>query len=411
MSYGYIDETGLHLADYDTIYRDLQEQFRGIYGQDVYLEPDSQDGAHLAIFALAIHNAYQFGGSVYNAFSPQTAQGAGLSRMVKINGIRRHSSSYSQAPVRIVGQAGTIIDNGIVKDSAGKQWALPELVSIPSGGEIFSVATALEVGEIRAAAGEISEIATPKRGWQTVTNITAAVVGNPVETDYTLRRRQSRSTALPSQALLDGITGAVENIKDVTRVRDYENDTDQTDGHGIPAHHCCYIVEGGDPQAIADAINIKKTPGAGTYGDVFSLVYDKHGVPKYIWFFRPARVDFAAVVYVRPLSGYLSSTGETIRTNLAEYANTRRIGESVLLSKLSKPIEAAEPKKDNSTFDVLAVRIGRKGSVLTAANLPVIFKEAITADIEDILVIPVEKGDAPPEQDPETDPEEENGDG
>lgn len=88
MALATIDETGLHLPDYPTVLEDVKARFRGIYGDDLYLGPDSQDGQLCAVFALALHDAYTLAGSVYNAYSPATAQGTGLSRMVKINGLR-----------------------------------------------------------------------------------------------------------------------------------------------------------------------------------------------------------------------------------------------------------------------------------------------------------------------------------
>ena len=44
MALATIDETGLHLPDYPTVLEDVKARFRGIYGDDLYLGPDSQDG-------------------------------------------------------------------------------------------------------------------------------------------------------------------------------------------------------------------------------------------------------------------------------------------------------------------------------------------------------------------------------
>ena len=132
MALATIDETGLHLPDYPTVLEDVKARFRGIYGDDLYLGPDSQDGQLCAVFALALHDAYTLAGSVYNAYSPATAQGTGLSRMVKINGLRRKPSGRSTVDLRLVGQAGTVIRGGMAGDAAGKRWLLPDEVA---GGE------------------------------------------------------------------------------------------------------------------------------------------------------------------------------------------------------------------------------------------------------------------------------------
>lgn len=192
MALATIDETGLHLPDYPTVLEDVKARFRGIYGDDLYLEPDSQDGQLCAVFALALHDAYTLAGSVYNAYSPATAQGTGLSRMVKINGLRRKPSGRSTVDLRLVGQAGTVIRGGMAGDAAGKRWLLPDEVAIPQSGEITVTATAEESGDIRAAAGDIVKILTPARGWQSVGNPAAA---RPVPP---WRRTRSSGGARPS---------------------------------------------------------------------------------------------------------------------------------------------------------------------------------------------------------------------
>ena len=107
----------------------------------------------LQIFALGKYDAYQFAVAAYQAFSSQSALGMGLSRMVKINGIRRRASTKSYAGVRLVGVAGTEIVGGIAEDVAGRKWNLPPLVTIPYEGEITVTATAQESGAIRAQQG------------------------------------------------------------------------------------------------------------------------------------------------------------------------------------------------------------------------------------------------------------------
>ena len=131
-----IDATGIHKPDFSEILEYLKAEYRGIYGEDVYLENDSQDGQLLGIFAAAINDANAMAVAVYNAFSPSTALGVGLSRVVKINGISRNLPSYSSADLEIVGQSGSTITGGLARDVNGYLWALPPVVNIPPGGAI-----------------------------------------------------------------------------------------------------------------------------------------------------------------------------------------------------------------------------------------------------------------------------------
>ncbi len=382
----FIDESGIHIPGWYDVLDDIKNEFRAIYGPDVYLEPDSQEGQLCAVFALRIHDCWSLAASVYNAYSPHTAQGVGLSSVVRVNGIRRQSSSHSHATLRLVGQAGTTIANGIASDEAGRRWLLPEELVIPLAGEIEVTARAEQSGEIRAAVGEIRHITTPVRGWQSVTNPAAARPGAPVETDAVLRRRQAVSTMLPSSSIFDGTCGAVAQLEGVSRSRGYENDTNEYDENGIPPHSVSFVVEGGDTQAVGETIAIKKGPGCGTWGDVAVQTVDPKGVPNLIRFFRPSIAELDLIVRIRPLEGWLAVTGERIRSNLHSYINELRIGEDVLLSKLYTPINAAEPMEGRRSFDVVSVSVGPRGGELKPQNMPVSFNAAVSCSLEDIAV-------------------------
>lgn len=384
----YIDRDGLHLPEYPATLEAFQTSLREIFGADLYLEPDSQEGQLAAIIALAQQDTYALAAAVYNAFSPQTAQGAGLSRMVLINGIRRHASGYSTTPVRCVGSAGTIIRGGQLEDDAGRKWDLPAEVVIPAAGEIMVTATAQEPGDIRAAAGEVKTLATPCRGWQSAVNTEAATPGRAVETDAALRERQAMSTALPSLTVFEGTLGAVGAVQNVTRWRGYENDTSEPDINGLPPHSICLVAEGGESQAIAEAIALKKTPGCYTHGDVEILTRDEMGVPNPIRFFYARSVRVRVRVTIKPLAGYLSSTAQAIKTNLAAYINSLPIGDDVMVSRLLCPINEADVAGRRS-FDVLAVEIcagdaPEDEADWQQANLGIAYNAAAKCAVEDI---------------------------
>ena len=160
-----ITSTGISAPSYADIYQSLQASFQAIYGSDSYIDPDSQDGQMLAIFAQAMNDANNATIAAYNSFSPTTAQGTGLSSNVKINGLKRLVPSNSTVNVTIVGVAGTTITNGIVGDTAGNQWALPASVVVPGGGSIVVTATCTAPGAINAAPATVTSIVTPTQGW------------------------------------------------------------------------------------------------------------------------------------------------------------------------------------------------------------------------------------------------------
>ncbi|MCL8000187.1 baseplate J/gp47 family protein [Brucella sp. 21LCYQ03] len=383
-----IDETGIHAPDFPTVLNWLKEQYRAIYGQDVYLENDSQDGQLVGIFARAIHDCNSACVSVYNAFSPSTAQGTGLSSVVKINGIARALPSYSSVDLRLIGQAGTTIVNGNASDENNQQWNLPETVVIPPSGEITVTATADALGSIRAQAGSITNIGTPTRGWQSVTNPLAAVEGAPVESDADLRRRQSVSTALPSLTVLDGMIGAVASLNGVTRYKAYENDTSLTNEHGIPSHSVSLVVEGGDAQAIGDAIMAKKTPGTRTFGTTQVSAVDAFGITHLLSFFRPTIVPATITMQVKAFAGYTTTVEAAIKQAVVDYIKALNISDVVSVSRLYAPATLYNDSRSR-TFEILpnTLMIARDGGSPAPVDITLAFNEAADCTIDDVQIV------------------------
>lgn len=383
----YIDDTGYHYADYPTFLEFRKEQYRAIYGADVYLEADSQDGQYLAILAKADYDTAAQGAATYSSFSPATAQGAGLARVVKINGLTKRVPSKSSVDLVVVGQSGTVITDGIATDALQQKWILPTPTTIPGGGSITVTAMAEKAGAVAAEPNTITTIFTPTRGWQTVNNPSAATPGAPVETDAQLRIRQSHSTANPSLTVLDGQVGAVANLPGVTKVQGYDNDTGSTDANGIPAHKVSLVVTGGDAMAIAETIATHKTPGGGTFGNTTELVYDAHGMPLNISFERSTTAAIQAVVTISAGIGWSNDYITLIENAVAAVINANKIGSTILLTKLYAPAYLLGTPP-GLTFDVASIEIGKNSAPPAAANIALAWNEDPVCDpATDVTVV------------------------
>lgn len=381
-----IDENGIYKPDYEEARTYFVEALQGIFGQDIYVDPDSQDGQQLAILASAVNDANAMAVEVYNSFSPSSGRGAGLSSTVKINGIKRRVASFSTVDLLITGQAGTTITDGVAIDDAGNRWALPASVTIPPDGDIAVTATSKTIGAISAAANTITSIGTPTRGWQAVTNPAAATPGAPVENDAQLRTRQSVSTAIPSLTVFEGTIGAVASIVGVSRYRGYENDEDATDADGIPGHTISLVVDGGDAQAIGEAIAAKKAPGTGTFGTTSVDVIDEYGVTRAIKFFRPTSVGIKAEITLTARQGYSTMIATQIKQAVVDYINAIRIGDDVVLSKIYLPANLFGGA-GSQTFEIGSLKIAKLANPLGSSDVVIAFNEAATAVIANISIV------------------------
>lgn len=381
----WIDDNGYHYADYPTFLEWLKEEYRTIFGADVYLEADSQDGQDIAIRARAMYDSAALGAAIYNSRSPATAQGVGLASLVKVNGIKKRVPTKSTVDLDLAGDIGTVITDGIAEDTNGNKWVLPTPTTIPITGTITVTATAQEAGAVRAEASTVTKIFTPTRGWVSVNNPLAATAGAPVETDGQLRVRQSVSTALPSLSVMEGTIGAVANVDGVVRYKGYENDSASTDADGIPAHSIALVVEGGSAAEIAEAIAIKKTPGTRTYGTTSEVVFDRYGMPNTINFFRPTDVPITVEVRITALAGYTSGYAELIKTAVADLINSLSIGADVLYTKLFVPANLPGTVQ-GTTFDILTIKLKRGADPLAASNVVIAFNEVASCDVANITV-------------------------
>lgn len=373
-SLAYIDDTGYHYADYPTILQYYKDAYRTIYGADVYLEEDSQDGQWIAIQASAMYDALALGAAVYNSYSPSGSQGVGLSRNVKINGIARSVPTKSSVDMYIVGTAGTEITDGVVGGDVN--WDLPSSVIIPPSGDITVTAIAQQNGSLQAASGTINKIITPTRGWQSATNPSDAAPGDPVEEDAQLRLRQSISVALPSRTVLEGIEGAIASLSGVTRQRVYENDTDAVNADGIPEHSIAAVVEGGDSTLIAQTIAAKKTPGGFTFGAVATTVINVYGIPVTIRFGRPLYDDFTVAVSIKALPGYTATIGAAISQKVSDYINSVIIGGGASKSvEWGDALSAANSVSGGINYKMVSLTLTGPGGA-GAPDVPLLYNHA-----------------------------------
>lgn len=372
-----ITSAGITIPTYADVYASLQASFQGIYGSDAVISPDSQDGNMLAVFAKAISDGNNTIVAAYQSFSPSFAQGANLSSLVRINGLTRDVATNSTVVVTITGTAGTTITNGVVQDTNGNLWNLPVNVTIPLAGAIDETATAQQIGAISATTNSVNIIFNPQLGWSTVNNpVHIAVPGAPVETDATLRVRQSKSVALPATSPLSAIYAAIGQLPGVTQWTVYENNTSSTDVNGVPSHSIDVIVAGGDLQTIANTIQKTKSEGTGTYGaETFTVIDQGSGLPIVIHFDVLTEVPIYVSITIKALPGFAGSTVGSIQSAVSAFLESLPIGGEVFYSQLY-PAAQLDSTGVGATYYITALTVGLTPSPTGTVNIPIAFNAA-----------------------------------
>ena len=378
-----ISATGVFRPTLDTILSWYVGKFQSIYGNDVNLDASGIDGEWLGLLSSAMDDTNAMCVQSYNSFSPATAQGTGLSINVKLNGISRLIPSFSTALITVVGQAATPITNGLLTDDAGFNWALPASVTIPYTGQIVVTATCTTLGAIAAPPGTIHRIANSQPGWQTATNAAAATLGQPVESDVQLRRRQSLSTMNASTALLDGIVGGVLALPNVLRARGYQNTTNNTDDNGLPGNTLAIVADGGDVDQILNMIWRKKG-GCGTFGSTTRTIIDAYGIPLPVAYFPVTEILVKASIGVRQKQAFTLDVPGMIQKSVAAEIEATGIGNTVELNRL---YTAAYLNGDANgrSYEITSLLLTRDAT-WHALDVPIDFDEAAHGDASQVII-------------------------
>lgn len=394
----YIDGTGMHIPLYQEIVDKLVEDMKQIFGDDIYLEADSQDYQQISIFARMIYDSYNLALLAYNNRTPKDAIGIGLDNIVALAGIQRKPATASTVVLTITGVDGTKISNGEVSDDNGNYWELPDEVIIPSNGIIDVTATSKEKGNVFALPNTITNINTPVYGWLSVTNKQASSAGIDVENDFELRGRFSLSVLGPSSSIFESLQESLAAIPGVTRVRGYENDTSATSTGtvppnvpaGIPSHTISFVVEGGNDVDVATELYMKKTPGCGTFGTTTVKLQSVTGNILAINFYRPQYTNVKVKITIKQLDGYTSDYVDKMQEAVSTYITEMSIAEALYNSVLISVALEAMNSKNYPAYTVTKVECSTDdGSTWSINDVNQVYYGAFTCSKSDVSVVSV----------------------
>lgn len=170
---------------------------------------------------------------------------------------------------------------------------------------------AVMTGPIGATAGTLTSIQTPVSGWSTATNLLDAAVGRDLESDGALRVRRMAEISGDGLATPDAIRAAILQVNETSTDANhlpilsctvFHNDTDFTDGNGVPPHAVEVLVNynglasATTDQDIANAIFASVAAGIATYGSTTATVVDSQGNNQTVKWSKPTLVP----IYISP---------------------------------------------------------------------------------------------------------------
>ena len=382
-----INENGLLIDEFSTIYNRLADKFKLIYGQDINLEQNSPDGQLLGIITNEIYDLQTLILHIYNSFDPDLAQGVELNKLLKLIAQTRRASTKSIVDITIVANANvTLPADYTIIDENKNEWVINAETTLIAGTNIVSF-NAVNFGAIEASANTINDVVTVFPEITSVNNALPAEVGRDEESDVLLRKRRNNLLSVNSNSTIAGVYSKLFLLDTVTDAVIYENATDTYDAlKDLNAHTLWCIIDGGSIDEITKIIATDKTIGTdlkGTISNNYVEIFLKadgttRALTHIVKFDRPTEIPlYIKLTVAKRLPTDVIDT-DAIKNKLVEklysinekatatelYAYVYSAGNTFIASNL-------EVSKDNITFGNTATNDYDEKFIISAVNIAI----------------------------------------
>lgn len=315
-----------------------------------------------------------------NGINPDFASGRMQDAIAQIYFIDRISAVGTTVTATCTGLVGTSIPAGsIAQDSSGYLYYSLNDAIIPSDGFVDIPFQNQATGPIACPIGDLNSIYLAITGWSGVTNITAGVLGNEVETRANFEYRRKQSVAGNANNQLASIYANVLAVNGVNDAYVTQNNTGVSVDKGFTDYtispHSLYVaVYGGDQQDVAKAIFQKLNPGPAMMGNTtYTVVDDVNYVQPYpayeIKWETPTSVSMHVKVDLAN-NNVLPSNITTLVSNAAinsfngtDGGTRARIGSTVYAGRYYAGVQAI----DSNNVDILSITLSRDGTTYSSS--------------------------------------------
>ena len=382
------DSGELEFSYKDDILAEYQSLFKTIFG-DINTDPSTPQGqiiTSLTQIDLAtisylenLANAFFFGGS--GDFLDKWAW--------NLYRVTRKQGTPSSVIIKITGRPTTDIPNDFTISDGSENYIIEAPTRIGENGEVIAKFNNIAINDFVAKANTITQIVTNIDGVERVNNENNATQAIFRETDAELFHRCLYFGSTATNSSFRSILANVAQVKGVNRIAGAENVANQNkiiNGVELTPHSICIVVDGGEAQEIAEAIQRSRATGCDMVGDIeIPLYIDKQ---KYIYrFYRPKTVAIKAKVTVSQAnSGLIRADFEKItKEALANFINNLDIAKTITQPLLSNALI----KIVGSDFNIDDLQFSKKGENLAYSPINLKLNEIATISLDDIEVTKV----------------------
>lgn len=381
-----LNDTGtLEFSYKDEILAQYQNLFKTIFG-DINIDESTPQGqiitsltqVDLATISYLenLANAFFFGGS--GEFLDKWAWN--LYRVVRKQG------TPSSVIITITGRPETEIPADFTISDGSQNYIIESPTEIPESGEIKAKFINLEINDKSSSPNTITQIVTNVSGVERVTNEAPSTMAIMRETDAQLFNRCLYFGSTATNASFRSILANVAQVQGVSRIAGAENvlDTPQTiQGVELTPHSICIVVDGGENEAIAKAIQQSKATGCDMVGTTEQILYiDKQ---KYFYrFYRPSVIALQAQVTVSKTNTLIPANFETlVKNSLADFINSLDIAKTITQPLLSNALIKAV----GNDLNIDDLKFSVKNKTLGYSPIALKLNEVAFISLSDIKVV------------------------
>lgn len=379
----------MRFADYLPV---IEEQAKELFGENANLSERTPLGKFIRLQAYQRAEDNELAEQVWNSRFVDTSEGVSLEANVKRALIKKKKWLKASGEVIFNLNKGVTVPIGtLVRTLYNVYFKTLTEINAPENGSYRVNVEALEYGSIgNAGVNEITVIANPLEGINSVTNPDAFFNGQDEEEDEDLKNRYYNSLGKLGNRRTESIRSSVlDEVEGVRACIVIENDTSETDADGRPRNSFETIVLGGNPEKIAQTIKDSKPGGIRAYGSTVLQVTDSQGRGHSIGFTYASKVFIYVKALVKKSTRYPLNGDSQIKDQIVRFIGGTANNEvhdglgmnvDVVLAKLEAQLFRIEGVED------VKCSLSTDGFVYLEENIEVGFAQVAETDSSKIEV-------------------------
>ncbi|QRV15016.1 baseplate J/gp47 family protein [Haloterrigena salifodinae] len=333
------------------------------------------------------------------------AKGKALDKLCEQIGITRRPATKAKGTARFSRSEAATVDYTIPAGTVIQtdsytpiEFETTRGATLPAGETTVDVPIEAVEGGVNSnlGANTITRMKTPVTGINSVTNPAQTDGGSDVEADDELRERATEELGAGSRASAPALIRGLKRVEGVKSVSIFINDDDEPDKDGRDPHAFELVVEGGNPQDIADQIIELKAAGDGTLGGFSGTKATgdaqlPNGQTHPVEWSEPTQVQVYVDMTLKTTDEYDGDEAVMdaivryvggILTTGNEYPGELAGGDDVLYGEIEYAIRSVE-----GVYDVTDLSIGKSATETGTTNIAISPQEVATSKGTDGSII------------------------